>query len=68
MVIRNVVIIQKTLFKTMTFTTEVEFENVFIEILTQKGWETEIIKYPTEESLLENWAKILFWKKFCFES
>lgn len=44
----------------MTFTTEADFENAFIEILTQKGWEKEIIKYPTEEALLKNWANILF--------
>jgi type I restriction enzyme, R subunit len=42
------------------FTTEAAFENAFIEILTQKGWEKEIIKYPTEEILLKNWANILF--------
>ena len=44
----------------MTFTSESAFEAVFIEILTQKGWEKEIIKYPTEEVLLKNWANILF--------
>ncbi len=44
----------------MTFTTEAEFEKAFIEILTQKGWEKEVLKYPTEEYLLKNWANILF--------
>ena len=44
----------------MIFSSEAEFENAFIEILTQKGWEKEIIKYPTEEILLKNWANILF--------
>lgn len=42
------------------FTTESAFENAFIELLTQKGWESAIIKYPTEEILLKNWANILF--------
>lgn len=44
----------------MTFTSEGAFEESFIEILTKKGWEKEIIKYPTEETLLKNWANILF--------
>jgi len=44
----------------MIFSSEAAFENAFIEILTQKGWEKEIIKYPTEEILLKNWANILF--------
>ncbi len=42
------------------FTTEANFEAAFIEILTQKGWESAIIKYPTEEVLVKNWANILF--------
>lgn len=45
---------------TMTFKTESEFEKAFIEILTNKGWEKDIIKYPAEEDLLKNWANILF--------
>ena len=44
----------------MTFTNEAEFEKAFIDILSQKGWEKEVVKYPTEEDLLANWAKILF--------
>lgn len=44
----------------MIFSSEGDFEAAFIEILTQKGWEKEIIKYPTEEDLLKNWANILF--------
>lgn len=44
----------------MIFSSETDFEAAFIEILTQKGWEKEIIKYPTEEALLKNWANILF--------
>lgn len=44
----------------MTFTKENEFEEALILALSKKGWEKEVIKYPTEEDLLKNWAKILF--------
>lgn len=44
----------------MIFSSEGDFENAFIEMLTQKGWEKAIITYPTEEDLLRNWANILF--------
>lgn len=44
----------------MMFTKEADFEEAFIDILPKKGWETEVLKYPTEEDLLKNWARILF--------
>jgi len=44
----------------MPFTTEAEFEKALIEILFKKGWETVVLKNPTEEDLLNNWAKILY--------
>lgn len=44
----------------MSFTTEAEFEVALIEMLTRKGWESDVIKNPTEEQLLQNWAQILF--------
>lgn len=44
----------------MMFQRESDFENALIQILTTKGWEDQILKYPTEEDLLKNWAKILF--------
>ena len=45
----------------MTFTSEAAFEEALIQSLTQsKGWENEVIKYPTEQTLIDNWAKILF--------
>ena len=44
----------------MTFTKESEFEEALILTLSKKGWENEIIKNPTEEDLLNNWANILF--------
>ncbi|PCI54067.1 MAG: DEAD/DEAH box helicase [Alphaproteobacteria bacterium] len=43
-----------------TFKTEAQFEQAFIEVLTHKGWETEILKNKTESELLQNWADILF--------
>ena len=44
----------------MTFNKESDFENALITLLFDKGWEPEIIKYPTEADLIQNWASILF--------
>ncbi|WP_336152221.1 type I restriction endonuclease subunit R [Acinetobacter sp. 99] len=44
----------------MTFKTEAAFEQAFIETLFNKGWENTVIKNPTEQDLINNWAKILF--------
>ncbi|TDY76011.1 UNVERIFIED_ORG: type I restriction enzyme R subunit [Pantoea allii] len=44
----------------ITFKTEAQFEEAFIEVLTNKGWEPEILKNKTEADLLQNWANILF--------
>ncbi|WP_151812973.1 type I restriction endonuclease subunit R [Acinetobacter junii] len=43
----------------MTFKSEKEFEQAFIDILLKKGWKG-VIKNPTEQDLINNWAKILF--------
>jgi len=43
----------------MTFKNELEFENALIDTLLKKGWK-EVIKNPTEQDLLNNWAQILF--------
>ncbi|MFV0247917.1 MAG: type I restriction endonuclease subunit R [Tenacibaculum sp.] len=43
-----------------TFTKESEFEAALIQALSKKGWESEVIKNPTEKDLLDNWANILF--------
>lgn len=43
-----------------TFKTEAQFEQAFVEVLTHKGWEPEILKHKTEADLLQNWANILF--------
>ena len=43
------------------FTSEAEFEHALINLLSGKyGWESEVIKNPTEEDLLKNWAEILY--------
>ncbi|MHA3893012.1 type I restriction endonuclease subunit R [Acinetobacter sp. GXMZU3951] len=44
----------------MTFKSEAEFEQAFIETLFNKGWESTVLKNPTEQDLINNWAKILF--------
>ena len=44
----------------MTFKSEKEFEQAFIETLFNKGWESNVFKNPTEQDLINNWAKILF--------
>ncbi|MDD3815436.1 MAG: HsdR family type I site-specific deoxyribonuclease [Desulfocapsaceae bacterium] len=44
----------------MTFPTEGQFEAAVIQELTQRGWEPEVIKNPSEADLLKNWATILF--------
>lgn len=44
----------------MVFNKELDFEEALIKVLCTKGWESKIIKNPTEEDLIENWANILF--------
>lgn len=45
----------------MTFRLEQEFENSLINILVrQKGWSGGVLRSPTEEDLIENWAAMLF--------
>lgn len=45
----------------MTFISEAEFEKALIKVLQDKGWgEFEVIKNPSEDDLLQNWAEILF--------
>lgn len=44
----------------MTYETEKEFEKVVIAQLIEGGWKSEVIRYPTEEELIQNWANILF--------
>lgn len=44
----------------MSFTSEAAFEAALIQALTNKGWEKKVLKRPTENDLLQNWANILF--------
>lgn len=44
----------------MIYNSELEFEKDLISVLSTKGWEKEVIKNPTEEDLIKNWANILF--------
>lgn len=43
----------------MTFKSETAFEQALIDLLLQKGWQ-DVIKNPTEQNLIDNWAEILF--------
>ena len=42
------------------FNKELEFEEALITALQSNGWEKQVIKNPTEEDLIQNWANILF--------
>lgn len=44
----------------MVFNQESAFEAALIEALTHKGWESTVLRYPTEADLIRNWADILF--------
>ena len=39
----------------MIFTKESDFEEALIRVLKTKGW-GEVLKYPTEDELIDNWA------------
>ena len=44
----------------MIFDKESDFEEAVIGILVERGWESEVIRHPSEADLLKNWASILF--------
>lgn len=44
----------------MTGTPEKDFEEALIAMLTEKGWEKQILHHCTEAQLIQNWADILF--------
>ena len=45
----------------MVFEQEATFETAIINLLTEKyGWDPEILRYKTEEDLIQNWKQILF--------
>ena len=43
-----------------SFNSEAQFENALINMLTQYGWEKEVLRNPTEQDLIKNWADILY--------
>lgn len=44
----------------MTFTSEKDFENAFVNLLKSKGWDGCVIEFPTEHDLIQNLANILY--------
>ena len=44
----------------MVFNKESEFEQALIDLLVNSGWSGGVIKNPTEEGLIQNWANILY--------
>lgn len=46
----------------MVFDKEASFEEAVITVLKQHGWNDVegVLRYPTEQDLIDNWAKILF--------
>ena len=46
----------------MIFDKEAAFEEAVIVVLKQHGWDDAggVLRYPTEQNLIDNWAKILF--------
>ena len=42
------------------FNEEKDFEEAVIKALIEHGWESDVIRYPSEEDLIQNWANILF--------
>lgn len=44
----------------MIFNKESDFEEALIKMLSEKGWEREVLKNYSEQDLLQNWADILF--------
>lgn len=43
-----------------TFDSEKAFEKALIHLLTENGWSSSVLKYPSEEVLVRNWADIIF--------
>jgi len=45
---------------TTPFRSEAEFEAALIDLLTRHGWSKELLRFPTEQQLIDNWADILY--------
>ena len=44
----------------MVYEVESEFEEALIGVLKQHGWKDGVLRYPSEQDLIDNWADILF--------
>ncbi len=44
----------------MKFEHETPFEDAVVNELIRNGWSPNVLKYPTEKELIQNWANILF--------
>lgn len=44
----------------MRFEHETPFEEAVVAELIRNGWSPNVLKYPTEKELIQNWADILF--------
>lgn len=44
----------------MVFEREADFEEALIKVLAEKGWESTVLRYKSEEELIRNWAQILY--------
>ena len=42
------------------FSKELDFEKALADLLPQHGWEPNVIKNPSEEDLIKNWAAIIY--------
>ena len=43
------------------FDDELKFEKELVNLLSEKyGWEKAVLRYKTEDELIQNWANILF--------
>ena len=41
------------------FVKEIDFELALTELLTNHGWDSNVLVRPSEEDLLKNWANII---------
>ncbi len=42
------------------FLKELDFEQALADLLPQHGWDSQVIQNPTEETLIKNWAAIIY--------
>ena len=44
----------------VTFSSESHFEDAVVDMLIRHGWSKNVLNYPTEQDLVDNWARILY--------